>query len=596
MVDLPDGLILTKDSPAIITITNQNGEPQKDVSVIVIADKDYIEKGLTDRYGKLTVPPVNSGYTDKDGKVNVNGFNVIVNDETKQIENAFVTLNDDNTISVLLPTENLIDYSNRICVTVLDKDGAAVKDMTVKVIDVTENNRSGVTDENGKMVVPPLSEDKTDKDGKATVNGLNILVTDEKAVIENAFVTITDGKINIELPADKVIDISNRIIVTVTDSENKAVKDMSVTVKDNTERTETNLTDADGKAVIPPTTFDITDVNGYGELTGFEIVVTDESKVIENASLTLNEDNSISVVLPAETLIAHSNRITVIVTNKADKTPAKDISVTVCEAPKTETEETAKSVSGKTDADGKIVVPPLSEDITDNEGNSGVTDKEEKPGEDTDGDGKEDKPGETVTTLYKVALNDTKYFFKACVAVLIVSNTFNLIMAVFDVGQHIVSNSAGVIAGNTNINISSALTNLRPTLEAMGTGELFLLMLETALVSLCMKILSVCITVVIFGRMIEIYLYSSVGAIPFATMANREWGQVGSNYLRGLVALAFQGFFIMVCVGIYAALVNSFTATSDIHSTIFSIAAYTVVLCFTLFKTGSISKSIFNAH
>ena len=189
-----------------------------------------------------------------------------------------------------------------------------------------------------------------------------------------------------------------------------------------------------------------------------------------------------------------------------------------------------------------------------------------------------------------------KYFFKACVAVLIVSNTFNLIMAVFDVGQHIVSNSAGVIAGNTNINISSALTNLRPTLEAMGTGELFLLMLETALVSLYMKILSVCITVVIFGRMIEIYLYSSVGAIPFATMANREWGQVGSNYLRGLVALAFQGFFIMVCVGIYAALVNSFTATSDIHSTIFSIAAYTVVLCFTLFKTGSISKSIFNAH
>ncbi|MBR0360032.1 MAG: hypothetical protein IIX21_02855 [Clostridia bacterium] len=189
-----------------------------------------------------------------------------------------------------------------------------------------------------------------------------------------------------------------------------------------------------------------------------------------------------------------------------------------------------------------------------------------------------------------------KYFFKACVAVLIVSNTFNLIMAVFDVGQHIVSNSASVIAGNTNINISSALTNLRPTLEAMGTGELFLLMLETALVSLCMKILSVCITVVIFGRMIEIYLYSSVGAIPFATMANREWGQVGSNYLRGLVALAFQGFFIMVCVGIYAALVNSFTATSDIHSTIFSIAAYTVVLCFTLFKTGSISKSIFNAH
>ncbi|MBQ4572217.1 MAG: hypothetical protein IJA80_02940 [Clostridia bacterium] len=189
-----------------------------------------------------------------------------------------------------------------------------------------------------------------------------------------------------------------------------------------------------------------------------------------------------------------------------------------------------------------------------------------------------------------------KYFFKACVAVVIVTNTFDIIMAVFDVGQHIVQNSSSVIASNTHIDISSALTDIHDTLEAMGTGELFALMLETALVSLCMKILSICITVVIFGRMIEIYLYSSVGAIPFATMTNREWGQVGSNYLRGLVALGFQGFFIMVCVGIYAALVNSFTATSNIHSTIFSVAAYTVVLCFTLFKTGTISKSIFNAH
>lgn len=189
-----------------------------------------------------------------------------------------------------------------------------------------------------------------------------------------------------------------------------------------------------------------------------------------------------------------------------------------------------------------------------------------------------------------------KYMFKACVAVFIATHTFDIIMAVFDLGQYVVRQSADVIGANTNIDISDALTDMRTTLEAMGTGELVLLMLETALVSLCMKILSVCITVVIFGRMIEIYIYSSVGAIPFATMTNREWGQIGNNYLRGLVALGFQGFFIMVCVGIYAALVNSFTVTTDIHATIFSIAAYTVVLCFTLFKTGSISKSIFNAH
>ena len=189
-----------------------------------------------------------------------------------------------------------------------------------------------------------------------------------------------------------------------------------------------------------------------------------------------------------------------------------------------------------------------------------------------------------------------KYIFKAWVAVYIVTHTFDITMAVFDLGQHIVTQSAGVIGANTNIDISSALTDIETTLSAMGLGELFLLVFETSLICLCMKILSICITVVIFGRMIEIYMYCSVGAIPFATMTNREWGQMGNNYLRGLVALALQGFFIMVCVGIYAVLVNGFTVTDNLHTTIFTIAAYTVVLCITLFKTGSISKSILNAH
>ena len=189
-----------------------------------------------------------------------------------------------------------------------------------------------------------------------------------------------------------------------------------------------------------------------------------------------------------------------------------------------------------------------------------------------------------------------KFLFKACAAVVIATHTFDIIMGVFDLAQYVVRQSSGVIGSNTSVDISSAITDIHSTLEAMSTGELVLLMLESSLISLCMKILSVCITVVIFGRMIEIYLYSSVGAIPFATMTNREWVQMGNNYLRGLVALGFQGFFIMVCVGIYAALVNSLTFTTDIQATLLSVAAYTVVLCFTLFKTGGISKSIFNAH
>lgn len=188
------------------------------------------------------------------------------------------------------------------------------------------------------------------------------------------------------------------------------------------------------------------------------------------------------------------------------------------------------------------------------------------------------------------------WVFKAYIAIYLVSNTFNITMAVFDVGQHVVNSAAGVISGTTEIDAASAIEGLLETMEEMEVGELFLLALETMLISLTMKILSIIITVVLYGRMIEIYLTCSVAPIPFATMTNKEWGNIGTNYLKGLFALAFQGFFMMVCVGIYAVLVNSMTISSNIHGAMFSIAAYTVILAFSLFKTGSLSKSVFNAH
>lgn len=189
-----------------------------------------------------------------------------------------------------------------------------------------------------------------------------------------------------------------------------------------------------------------------------------------------------------------------------------------------------------------------------------------------------------------------KWVFKSFIAVYLVTNTFNITMAVFDVGQHLVNSAAGVIGGSTTIDIASTITEMETAMESMELGELLQLSLETMLVSMCMKIISILITVVLYGRMIEIYLYTSVAPIPFATMTNREWGQIGNNYARGLLALGFQGFFIIVIVGIYCVLVNSMTVAADIHSALFSIAAYTVILCFALFKTGGISRSIFNAH
>ena len=187
-----------------------------------------------------------------------------------------------------------------------------------------------------------------------------------------------------------------------------------------------------------------------------------------------------------------------------------------------------------------------------------------------------------------------KWFFKAWVAVFIVAHTFDITMAVFDVAQHIVSGAAGVIHGGTAINIDAAIAAMN--LEAYGIPELLLLTLETFIVSFCLKIMSVIITVILYGRMIEIYLTCSVAPIPLATMANKEWGQTGNNFLRGLLALGIQGFFLMVCVGIYAVLVNDMIIATDVHSAIFSVAAYTVMLCFAMMKSGNLAKSILHAH
>ena len=175
-------------------------------------------------------------------------------------------------------------------------------------------------------------------------------------------------------------------------------------------------------------------------------------------------------------------------------------------------------------------------------------------------------------------------------------DTFDFIIAIFDVAQTMVQRSAGVINTNASIDISTAIADITTQLQAMELGDLFALMLETWIVSFAMKAMGLIITVILYGRMIEIYIYASVGPVPFATFMNREWGNIGTNYVRGLVALGLQGFLIMICLGIYAVLVNALTLGGDLHSAIWSCAAYTVLLCFSLFKTGSVAKSILNAH
>lgn len=189
-----------------------------------------------------------------------------------------------------------------------------------------------------------------------------------------------------------------------------------------------------------------------------------------------------------------------------------------------------------------------------------------------------------------------KWIFKTFCAVLIVTNTWNIVMGVFDVAQSVVNRSAGVIISTTSIDVGSVITDMETQLEALSTGELFGLWFQSLFVGLTMNALSICIMLVIYGRMIEVYLTTSIGPIPLATLTNREWGSTGQNYLRSLLALGFQAFLIMVCVGIYSVLIQSIGTSGNISGAIWTCMGYTVLLCYALFKTGSLSKSLFGAH
>lgn len=189
-----------------------------------------------------------------------------------------------------------------------------------------------------------------------------------------------------------------------------------------------------------------------------------------------------------------------------------------------------------------------------------------------------------------------RWVFKSAAAVILVSNTWNIVMGVFDITQSVVNQSAGVIISDTSIDITSVVTDLENRLSGMDIGGLLGLWFQSLFVGLTMNILSICIMLVVYGRMIEIYLVTSLGPIPLATIGNSEWRGMGQGYLKSLFALGFQAFLIMVVTGIYAVLVQNIALDGDVSGAIWGCMGYTVLLCFCLFKTGSIAKAVFAAH
>ncbi len=189
-----------------------------------------------------------------------------------------------------------------------------------------------------------------------------------------------------------------------------------------------------------------------------------------------------------------------------------------------------------------------------------------------------------------------KWVFKTFFAVMIVTNTWDIVMAVFDLAQQVVNNAAGVIISDTSMDLSSVISNMEAKLLEMDIGPLFSLWIQSALIGMLSWVLTICIFIIVYGRMIEVYLVTSIAPLPMATMMNREWGQMGQNYLRSLFALGFQAFLIIVCVAVYAVMVQTISVENDVITAIWTCIGYTVLLCFTLFKTSSLAKGIFGAH
>ena len=416
VVKLPDGTAMNSDNRVTVTVKDQNGEAKENVNVIVIGDSDYIEKGVTNANGQATLPNKNQAYTDKNGTANVNGYIVLVEDETEPVYMALVTV-DDNGVMVCLPDGKKIDYHNRTSVIVKTNDGKAVEGVSVNVYDNAGGDRTEITDKDGKITVPPLNEniienkptpeptlttkpgletpepsekpDATDEPSatdkpsetekpdateqpsetekpKPTVNPDNgsevvtpdysykVSVNDNDGAVNGAIVSVDkdNGSVTVKLPDEKGITPDNRIIIGITDKDGKAVNGVPVTViaKDGTEAKD--LTNSEGIAIVPPTSTDRTDKNGYaqvveGEKT-YNVIVEDTKAKIENAAVEV-KDGKISVILPDGNKLNTDNQTTVTVSGK-DNTAVKDISVTV-------TDKDNKTATKSTDANGKITVP-----------------------------------------------------------------------------------------------------------------------------------------------------------------------------------------------------------------------------------------------
>ncbi len=384
VVDLPEGIKPTREEPVIVTITDHNGNAQSNVTVIALGDADFIEKGETDVYGVVILPSASEGYTDENGRVNVDNISVVVSDEAGSIENAYVIHNEDGSISVTLPEDRTMGYDNRITVSVSNSLGEPMEDIAVSVTEATTpdgedgeepESLSGRTDKNGIVTLPPLNEDVTDNEGNSGVKETpedkeetteyKVLVNDTKSVITDALVKIEKGKVTVTLPETHTLTTSNQTTVTVTDSADKAVKGVSVTVKDKS-TSKSGTTDANGKVTLPVKSSSGGGGGGsssgggggggsyYGggissSYTTTNIKVVDKDGKAVSVSRTTNAKGEITLTLPSGKTVDAENYYTITATDNSGKAKV-DVVVTL-------KDRNGKSESGTTDKKGTLILP-----------------------------------------------------------------------------------------------------------------------------------------------------------------------------------------------------------------------------------------------
>ncbi len=200
-----------------------------------------------------------------------------------------------------------------------------------------------------------------------------------------------------------------------------------------------------------------------------------------------------------------------------------------------------------------------------------------------------------------------KFIVRLFIGVLLVQKSYDITLWVFRLSNFVIFNAIGTI--NTSISADilsgSSLEAIKETLVTLEIGDLLTIIGVSFLASLATVIIQAAAWIVILGRVIQIYMYCSVGAIPYATLTHKETSGIGKNYLLNLAALGFQGFFMLIAIAMYGYLINDAISKldpGDLVSPMGFISFVLKLLCcggallFTLIGSKSLSKSIFNAH